>query len=37
VGDVPFYRKFALKVAHPFKNADFEEYLLIEEEESAMI
>ena len=33
VGDVPFYLKFALKVAHPpLKNADFDQYLLITSE-----
>ena len=25
-GDVPFHRKFALKVTDPLKNADFDQY-----------
>ena len=31
-GDVPCHLKFALKVAHPLKNADFDQYLLITSE-----
>ena len=29
VGDAPFRLKFALEVAHPFKKADFDRFLLI--------
>jgi len=29
VGDDPFHLKFALKAIHPFKKADFDQYLLI--------
>ena len=28
-GDVPIYQKFALKVTHPFKSADFDRFRLI--------
>jgi len=29
VGDVPLHLKIALKMTHPLKNADFDQYLLI--------
>ena len=29
VGEVPFYVKIWPKLTHPFKNADFNQYLLV--------